>query len=213
MRKAIPALKHAHMHRHPPTQVVFCGSGLVWRHPCFLDALPAEFRLAKLLGAAGRAAGEPAAERRPRLRCDFARSKSMKERAFQLQTHLCRSVEARAQRHITARETKYVALNDAKIQPASLVPYCCTLFGCAARAAHSLGRVVEVVWRENGPFRAVGRTIDRRHRSSPQLSRPTYCRCRVVKLSLPLRRSCGSGLPCLEESERPTPHAPSARSL
>ena len=110
-------------------------------------------RLAELLGAAGRAAGEPAAERRPRLRCDFARSKSMKERAFQLQTHLCRSVEARVQRHITARETIYVALNDAKLQPASLVSYCCGLFACAARAAHSLGRVVEVVWRENGPFR------------------------------------------------------------
>ena len=37
------ALKHALHAQTPPTQEVSFGSGLVWRHPCFLDALAAEF--------------------------------------------------------------------------------------------------------------------------------------------------------------------------
>ena len=37
------ALKHALHAQTPPTQEVSFGSGLVWRHPCFLDALAAAF--------------------------------------------------------------------------------------------------------------------------------------------------------------------------
>ena len=36
-------LKHGLHAQTPPTQEVSFGSGLVWRHPCFLDALAAEF--------------------------------------------------------------------------------------------------------------------------------------------------------------------------
>ena len=38
-------LKHGLHAQTPPTQEVSFGSGLVWRHPCFLDALGADVAL------------------------------------------------------------------------------------------------------------------------------------------------------------------------
>ena len=48
------ALKHALHAQTPPTQEVSFGSGLVCRHPCFLDALAAEFVSPSCLALKGR---------------------------------------------------------------------------------------------------------------------------------------------------------------